>query len=258
MRLVSWNVARRVKRRQERIDAIAGMHPDILALQEVTPTNVPLYRRDLPAIGLEHIVDCFELAPEPALLKGPRRCGELIASRRPLTPLDPAGFAVPWPERVLSAVVHDRSGDVELHTTHVPPGASHDWIKIEHFEGLAARLRLHSDRPRILCGDFNSPKSESIDGTVTCWGNGGRWTQGERSVIVDLRGHDLADVFRTLNGYEAEESSWYWRGRGRRIGRRFDHIFASVALQARECRYEHQLRETGLSDHSPIVADFDY
>ena len=76
-------------------------------------------------------------------------------------------------------------------------------------------------------------------------------------MIVDLRDHDLADVFRTLNGYEAEESSRYWRGRGRRIGRRFDHIFASVALQARECRYEHQLRETGLSDHSPIVADFD-
>lgn len=70
MRLVSWNVARRVKRWSERIAAIAELRPDVLALQEVTPTNIPLYRRDLPALGLEHIVDCFQLAAEPALLKG--------------------------------------------------------------------------------------------------------------------------------------------------------------------------------------------
>jgi exonuclease III len=256
MRLVSWNVARRVTRWTERIAAIAELRPDVLALQEVTPTNIPLYRRDLPALGLKHIVDCFQLAAEPALLKGPRRYGELIASRYPLTALNPAGFEVPWPERVLSAVVHVPTGDVELHTTHVPPGASHDWIKIEHFEGLAARLDRDSDRPRILCGDFNSPKSESGDGTVICWGNGGRWTQGERSVIVYLRDRGLADVFRTLNGHEVEEFSWYWRGRGRQVGRRFDHVFASAGLRASACRYAHGLRETGLSDHSAIVADF--
>lgn len=163
---------------------------------------------------------------------------------------------MPWPERVLSAVVEAPCGDLELHTTHVPPGASHDWIKIEHFEGLAARLDRDSEGPRILCGDFNSPKSESTDGTVTCWGSGGRWTKGERSVIVDLCGRDLADIFRTLNGYEVEEFSWYWRGRGRQVGRRFDHVFASAGLRASACAYAHGLREIGLSDHSAIVADF--
>lgn len=256
VRLVSWNVARRVNRWGERIAAIEELQADVLALQEVTPGNIPAYRRDLPALGLEHVVESFELSAQPELLKGPRRYGELIASRYPLTPLDPLSITLPWPERVLSTLLHVPCGDVELHTTHVPPGVSHDWLKIEHFEGLAARLSLVSERPRILCGDFNSPKSESSDGIVTTWGSGGRWERGERSVIVDLRAFDLGDVFRDLNGYEVEEYSWYWRGKGSQVGRRFDHVFASAQLGASACRYVHELRERKLSDHSAILVDF--
>lgn len=257
MRLLSWNVARRLKRWDERIAALEQLHPDVLALQEVTPKNALSFRRDLPGLGLEHVIDSFELAPDPALLKGPRRYGELIASRWPLTALDPSEFDVPWPERILSARLHAPAGDVEMHTTYVPPGVSHDWLKVEHFEGLYARLARDSDLPRILCGDFNSPKSESADGTVTCWGASERWTSGEHNVIVGLRSYDLGDVFRELNGYGVEEYSWYWRGRGRRIGRRFDHVFASRRLRATECRYVHDVRTSGLSDHSAILVDFE-
>jgi exonuclease III len=256
MKLVSWNVAGRVNRWSERLVAIAELSPDILALQEVTVGNISAYRRDLPSLGLEHILDSFELAFDPGLLKGPRRYGELIASRYPLTALEPWAGDLPWPERVLSALVHAPSGDVELHATHVPPGVSHGWLKIEHFEGISARLALTCPRPRILCGDFNSPKSEAGDGTVTTFGTDGRWVRGERGVIVGLRAFDLPDVYRDLNGYEVEEFSWYWKGRGKQIGRRFDHIFASASLGASSCSYEHGSREAGLSDHSAIVTIF--
>jgi hypothetical protein len=40
------------------------------------------------------------------------------------------------------------------------------------------------------------------------------------------------------------------------VGRRFDRVFASTALNARGCRYLHEFRQKGLSDHSPIEVDF--
>ena len=91
---------------------------------------------------------------------------------------------------------------------------------------------------------------------MTCWGTSKRWIRGERSVIADLREFALPDVFRELNGYEAEEFSWYWRGRERQIGRRFDHVFASHRLRPIACNYAHEGRESGRSDHSAIVVEF--
>jgi endonuclease/exonuclease/phosphatase family metal-dependent hydrolase len=38
------------------------------------------------------------------------------------------------------------------------------------FEGIYRRLACSSDRPRILCGDFNTPQKEMADGEVVTWG----------------------------------------------------------------------------------------
>lgn len=84
-----------------------------------------------------------------------------------------------------------------------------------------------------------------------------RFDLGERNVLKGLAEFNLPDVFRALHGYEVEEFSWFWKGKGRRIGRRFDHIFASRDLKEVRCEYLHSLRERGLSDHSPIEADFE-
>ena len=37
MRLISWNVAARVKKQPLQLEAILDLYPDLLALQEVTP-----------------------------------------------------------------------------------------------------------------------------------------------------------------------------------------------------------------------------
>lgn len=272
LRLMSWNVAGRVGRWRERIDAIRGLAPDILALQEVTARTLPMYTTDLPALGLDHIVDSRSLSETPRALTGPRKYCELLASRWPLEPLAAAEFDIPWPERVLSAVVHTPGGDVEVHIAHLPTGVGHGWTKIETFDGIFLRLARDSDKPRILCGDFNSPQAE-IDGEMITWGQdvgadghptqpagNGCWDTGERSVVEGLATYDLADAFRHLHPRK-EEYSWVWRGRGRggapkTVRRRFDHMFASESLGATSCRYVHSVREGRLSDHSAIVADF--
>ncbi len=75
----------------------------------------------------------------------------------------------------------------------------------------------------------------------------------ERSVLTGLSAHDMPDVYRKLHGYGSLDFSWFNRN-GQ--GRRFDHVFASRGLDATGCRYLHRLRETGLSDHSPVEVIF--
>ena len=82
----------------------------------------------------------------------------LVASRWPIRALPPT--QVPYPERVLSVEIDTPWGvTIELHNVHIPDGSTYELEKIETFEGVFKRLACPSDafRPRILCGDFNTP-----------------------------------------------------------------------------------------------------
>ena len=259
MRLLTWNTRAGggKTRRPRQIDEIATLDADVVALQEVTRGSVDAYREGLQRIGLEFVLDSFGLAPEHQVLVRARRYGQVIASRWPLTAIAPAEFNVPWQERVLSCLVDVPTlGRVELHNTHVPPGSSNGWIKIEHMEGLWSRLATACAVPRVLMGDFNTPQAEHADGTVQTWGTGpgrdDRWDEGERRVLLGLAEHDLPDVFRAIHGYSKSEFSIVMRGNPRR----YDHVFASRSLRPTSAEYVHRLREEGLSDHAPLLVEF--
>jgi exonuclease III len=279
MRLISWNVNGRVAGLSDQSQALHQRYPDIIALQEVLPTTAARWRAQLAHRGLPYSVDSFTLQSGPPELTRRRQYGQVLASHWPLRPLPPTAFPVPWPERVLSAMLESPWGTIEVHTTGIPPGVSNGWLKVEMLEGIYARLACPTPRARIFCGDLNTPQAESADGRITTWGQvlaphgsvriwttksdavgrvdtGVRWDAAERNVLIGLAPFDLADVFRTLHGYDVQDWSWYWKGKGRRIGRRFDHVFASRRLYAVQCQYLHALREMGLSDHSPIEVDF--
>jgi endonuclease/exonuclease/phosphatase family metal-dependent hydrolase len=106
-------------------------------------------------------------------------------------------------------------------------------VKVETPEALLASLAA-SGPPRILGGDLNTP--------------------ARRRMLVGLEALGMADVFRTLNGSAARDLSWAWpRHRG---GYRLDHVLASASLRPTACRYHHDWRERGLSDHSGVEAAF--
>ena len=273
IRLISWNVNGRRKNISNQIQALDDHQPDAVALQEVKITTVKPLEEALCKIGLTHCINSFGLAVELSSLSGHRQYGELVASCWPLCALPPETYQVPWTERVLSAVIQSPCGDIEIHTVLIPPGVSNGWTKIEMLEGIYQQLASISERPRILCGDFNAPQSELSDGEIVTWGQhkvndkflcwehwrggtGKRWDAGERNVLQGLAEFDLPDVYRALHGYGRHEFSWYWRGGTRSIGRRFDHVFASRKLNPVRCEYLHSLREAGLSDHSPVKVDF--
>lgn len=164
LHFISWNVANRVKRQLEQLQAILQREPNIIALQEVTARTAQLWRKGLAENGFGHVVTSFDLAMDSSVLTGARRYGLLVASHWPFEALSPTEFDIPWTERVLSVSLHSPWGRLECHTAHIPPGASHKWLKIETFEGIFKRLARHSEFPRILCGDFNSPQAEKTDG----------------------------------------------------------------------------------------------
>jgi exonuclease III len=267
-RLLSWNVANRVRALPAQLQVVLQREPHLIALQELTATTIPRWRTGLSTAGF-HVVTSFDLAKDASILTNGRKYGVLIASWWPLEPLPPTDFEFLWHERVLSVVVQTPWGPIECHTAHLPAGVSHGWKKIDTFNGIHKRLAVPPTRPRILCGDFNSPRLERSDGTVITWGKairqGGQiigndpndhWSQGEQSVITGLARYDLPDIFRLLNGYSIQEQSWVRQIWGKEHGRRFDHIFASCDLKPQICHYLHEYRKRGLSDHSPIEADF--
>jgi endonuclease/exonuclease/phosphatase family metal-dependent hydrolase len=180
----------------------------------------------------------------------------------PLRPR-PAVADVPWPERAAAADVATPGGSLLLVSAYVPQ-ARNGWVKVETMEALLASLAAPGP-PRILAGDLNTPRTETVDGRVATFAQrrvggrpiperGERWDLAERRMLVGLEALGMADVFRALNGYAARDLSWTWpRHRG---GYRLDHVLASASLRPTACRYHHEWRERGLSDHSGVEAEF--
>lgn len=260
MRLISWNINVRTDCAQH-VNTLSKRKPDIVALQEVNSNSLSELHDRLPLIGLSNILDNVSLAAQ----FGRKNYYALIASRWPLTLLPQHNFDIPFPESVLSANISTPEFKLEVHLAHIPPGTSHGWKKVETFEGIYKHLAHSAILPRILCGDFNSPRLELPNGQVLTWGQTEkgnirkgreRWDAGERSVIQGLAVYDLVDIFRLLHGYEAQEFSLSMNYRGKITYRRFDHVFASKALNPIACHYLHKFREQGMSDHSPIEVDF--
>jgi len=276
MKIISWNVAHLVYKQKSQLSVLISRKPDVIGLQEVTNKTLPLWLEGLKKEGYLHTISSFDLHDNISELIGPRKYGILIASRWPLDPIDQSSLKIKWPERLVSVLIHFPKMKFEFHVAHIPCGASHGWLKIETFEGIYNFLaRKNNKHFRILCGDFNSPQAETPYGEVITWGqkirkdgqvrlikrkkggSGEKWDAGERSIIEGLADYDLCDIFRLKNGYETQEFSWLLPRKGKIIARRrFDHIFASKALNPVNCRYIHSFREKLLSDHSAIEATF--
>lgn len=272
MKILSWNVAYRVRKQKDQLEGVISRTADVIGLQEVTTSTLPIWVEGFHKSGYPYTTSTFETSRDQSILIGPRKYGLLIASRWPLNLIDHRAVDIPWHERFLSVLVASPNIDFEFHTAHIPPGSSHSWLKIETFNGIYKFLckKLNSDF-RILCGDFNSPQAEFEDGAIITWGQDilddnsirlsdkyGKWDAGERSVIQGLADFNLHDIFRMLNGYKRQEYSWVVRRKGRVVSkRRFDHIFASKELNPVACNYIHSFRENSLSDHSAIEAKFD-
>ena len=256
MRLVSWNVAGRVARQPEQAAAVAAADPDLVALQEVSPRTLPLWREALTARGFDHVHSSLDRPPK---VVEPRRrlLGVLVAARQPLRPL--RGAAIPWPERLLAVSVDD---ELELHVLHSPISPAPGLAKVLTHEAVHRSLRRRGGRAVVLCGDLNTPRRETRDREILTFARtssgrlrperGERWDRAELSLIRGLDRSGFRDAFRSLHGYEPRDISWAWPSGG---GYRLDHVIVSRPVAVDRCWYEHEWRTGGLSDHSGMAAE---
>jgi endonuclease/exonuclease/phosphatase family metal-dependent hydrolase len=195
-------------------------------------------------------------------LIGPgRRYANLIASCWPLARTPVTDFQIPYPEKVVSAVIAAPTVALEVHNAHLPPGSTRPLHKLATFEGIFERLAQPARRPRILCGDFNTPRLEHSDGTVETWAGrrpalAKRWEEAERAVLVGLRDFDLTDAYRALHGYDTHPTSYLPGDRDAR-GRRYDHIYVSNDAKPSACGYHQDWLRDRLSDHAAVYVELD-
>jgi exodeoxyribonuclease-3 len=251
VRLVTWNVAGRVRAQAEQAAAILAIGPDVVALQEVTVRTEPLWRAALADAGFGAVESALCELPRG---KSRRRLAVLTAARHGLQRL-PSPPDVPWPERVLCCRVGDA---FELTNLHSPIAPAPDLAKIRTHEAVAAHLTAGSG-PRVLAGDLNTPRREYPDGRLLTFAHdtngrlreerGERWDRAERALVRDL---GWIDAFRVLHGYEERSASWTFKDD--RGGWRLDHVLVS-GLEVTASAYAHEWRRAGLSDHSALVVD---
>ena len=203
MRVLSWNVNGRVRRRARSPAGEADRaQPDIAALQEVTRGSYAAWCDGLTSEGYSIVssVDLLALPyPDPAI---ERRHMNLIAARAPIALLpglsfdDPDQARMAFPEKYVAARVMVDGFPIDVHNAHLVPGSTRGVRKVHMFEAIRRRIDQPTTSARILCGDFNTPRGED-DSSLTTWARKGdaAWDRAERLV---LEHPELRDVHRSL------------------------------------------------------------
>ncbi|MGI8511123.1 MAG: endonuclease/exonuclease/phosphatase family protein [Solirubrobacteraceae bacterium] len=260
LRLLTWNVAGRVRERLEaQLAAVDEETWDLICLQEVTPTTRDRWTGALGDLGYDVAISPWRVAP-----KGLRRLTTLVAARTPLSAVPSP--ELPWPERHVAARMAWEGGEIEVHSLHAPISQKAEQVKVRTLEALFGALAVESEVPRVLAGDLNTPAYESREGEVRSFARtrggairpdyGERHDRAELALITELPArHGWQDAFRALHGYAARDRSWVSPTHG--FGWRLDHILCSPGLHPVTCRYVHAWREARLSDHSAMWAELE-
>jgi exonuclease III len=274
LKVISWNTAKRLKHVEGQIDFIHQTRPNVIALQEIIPSTETVFLSQLNK-SYPYKASSFELANDLSVLTKKRMFGELILSKFPIRAKDPNLAKVLWPERLLSVSIEIGKQNVSLHTTHIPPGSSNGWIKIQMINGIVSYLIANAEKEtQILCGDFNTPQLENETFGVITWGqklnkaeqpiirknirgdDGKLWDASERSLFVELHKHGIVETFRQANPSDYNSYSWSYSREGKLFKRRYDHFFANSTLKVVSCNYLDP--PPGLSDHLPICAEYSF
>lgn len=238
MRILSWNILAGGGVRCGRIlEILRGYGPDIITLQETVGTR---------AGDLCHVLGKAGYTHGFAAPRGAGERGLCILSRLPLrrVGLQRPPQAAVYPRGWLEVEVV--GCDLRLGAVYGPaegPAIARFW------DATAAWLPRRVARRFLMVGDFNAGAS-GIDAADY------RFRAGK--AFGELSSTGFVDCWRREHG-ERLEYTWFSRpgrgGAGR--GFRIDHAFASPRLAERvtACRYDHSVRERGVSDHSLLVLD---
>ncbi len=229
---------------------------DVVCLQETRADDSQRAEALAPALA-----GGWQLASAQPHLKG--RSGVAVLSRTPVRDarVGLAGFAEHG--RYLEVDLADgvTIGSVYVHTGEA--GTDRQVEKERFMAALAARMAELSDRPAVLCGDWNIAHTEK---DIKAWKANAKksgFLPTERQWLTALMDTGWVDVARQLHGDVPGPYSWWsWRGKAfdNDAGWRIDYhlVTEALAARARRARVEkpaaYALR---WSDHAPVTVEFD-
>ena len=247
MKIATWNV-NGIRARGEQVHAwIERQLPDVVCLQE---TKAPSDKVPAALLELPNYWSYWHG------FKG--YSGVALLVRKSISPEIPKFEHPPFDleNRIVIASVQN----VTIASIYVPNGGRNFPGKMKflaEMQDFAAKARRDGNRI-LLCGDFNVAHTEMDvhpKERAACTGQ----LPEERALLDGILAEGLVDLGRAMAPHDDQLFSWWapWRDmKKRNIGWRLDYIYASEALAkvATSCVVE---RETGTSDHGPVVAVFD-
>jgi exonuclease III len=238
LRLLSWNIlAGGGSRCAPILEVLRRYDPDIITLQETMPGRATSLCDVLGGAGYAYRLS----AP-----LGRHDRGQCVLSRIPLArvagPRPPHARINPrgWLEVELVGY------GLRLAAVYGPP----EGVAIPaYWTAAASWLARRASRPFVMLGDYNAGASY-VDA------EGYRFRSGV--AFASLADIGLVDLWRQQHG-DRREHTWFSRPGSLRAGRgfRIDHAFASraIAESVTSCRYDHDVRTNGWSDHSLLLVD---
>ena len=255
MKIATWNV-NGIRARQAQVqELIDREQPDVLCLQEIKASldQLPVWLCDIEGYW------CYWHG-------GKGYSGVALHIRTATFPERPI-FHHPefdYEHRIVTARLHPGSEavpDLTVASIYVPNGGKDFPAKMRFLESLDAfSAELHANgRPLVLCGDLNVALTDADVHPKERRPNIVGQRPDERELMQRILGRGLVDVHRRFEPDNADLFTWWapWRNmRQRNIGWRLDYVFASENLASRATSCVVQ-RETGTSDHGPVIATFD-
>jgi exodeoxyribonuclease-3 len=253
VKIATWNVngIRAPQRSMQLLDFIAAERPDVFCLQEIkaSPDQLTFELRDIEGYWAHWHGE-----------KGYSGVA-LLVSRE----FDPDGPEVLHPafdfeQRVCSATLATRAGEITFASIYVPNGGKDYPAKLRFLEALEtwSAEAQKNGQTIVICGDLNVARSDmDIHPKERKPGQVGA-RPDERAIFEQMLSHGLVDIGRSLEPDNDNLFTWWapWRNmRQRNIGWRIDYVLASEAL-ARTVQSAVVHREVGTSDHGPVVVEF--
>ena len=248
MKIATWNVNGIRKRQTELQDWMDRVQPDVVCLQEIKATidQLPVWLCEMEDYW------CYWHG-------GKGYSGVGLHVRKRLAAERPAFEHPPFDYE--NRIVLVRLPAVTVVSVYVPNGGKDFPAKMKFLDALEqfASDQRGDPNPMVICGDLNIARADiDVHPKERKPRSIGQLPE-ERAQLERIIGYGLVDVSRALEPENDQMFTWWapWRNmRQRNIGWRLDYLLASQDLfdRVRGCTIE---RETGTSDHAPVIGDFD-
>jgi len=248
MKIATWNVNGIRARQTQLQEWLEREQPDVVCLQEIKASidQLPVWLCEMEGYW------CYWHGG-----KGYSGVGLHVSKR--ISPERPA-FEHPAFDYE-NRIVLVRLPAVTVVSVYVPNGGKDFPAKMQFLgslEQFAAEVRSDPN-PLVICGDLNIARTDMDVHPKERKPLAIGQLPEERALLERIIAHGLVDVGRALEPDNDQMFTWWapWRNmRQRNIGWRLDYLLASQPLFERVRSYRIE-RETGTSDHAPVIGDFD-